>query len=99
MVSIVLKDNENGYDKVGEYVKRYWDVHGDSDVIVALETSYDVEKFGWTYLNEIASSLSYIRYDIEWLNDWWEGEKYIRIKGIQSVDTIDILGGLYEEDK
>ena len=94
MVSLSLKNNENGYEKVGEYVKRYWDVHGDGDVIVSVEASYDTVE--WHCTNEIASP--YQR-GVEWLNDWWEGEKYIHIKGIQSVDTFDIQGGLYEEDK
>lgn len=97
MVSLILKNNENGYEKVGEYVKRYWDVHGDGDVIVALETSHSASR--WDYHNEIASPLYSFGDSIEWLNDWWEGEKYIHIKGIQNVDTFDILGGLYEEDK
>ena len=33
-----------------------------------------------------------------WLNDWWEGEKYIRLLGICGVNGLDICGGLYEED-
>lgn len=97
MVSLILKNNENGYEKVGEYVKRYWDVHGDGNVIVALETSHSASR--WNYYNEIASPLYSFGNSVEWLTDWWEGEKYIHIKGIQSVDTFDILDGLYEEDK
>lgn len=94
MVSLSLKNDENGYEKVGEYVKRYWEVHGGGDVIVALETSYDASR--WYYYNEIASPLYSFNDGIEWLNDWWEGEKYIHIKGVQSVDSIDVYGGLYE---
>lgn len=97
MVSLILKNNENGYEKVGKYVKRYWDVHGEEDVIVALETSHSASQ--WDYHNEIASPLYSFSESIEWLNDWWEGEKYIHIMGIQSVDTVNISGGLYEEDK
>lgn len=97
MVSLILKNDENGYEKVGEYVKRYWEVHGGGDVIVALETSCNASR--WYYHNEIASPLYFFGDSIEWLNDWWESEKYIHIKGIQSVDTFDISGGLYEEDK
>lgn len=93
MVTLHLKDNENGYSKVEEYVKRYWDVTCDCDVIVAIETSYD--GVSWNFNNEIASPY---QSGVEWLNDWREGEKYIRIHGIQGVDTLDVSGGLYEED-
>ena len=93
MVVLILKDNENGYSRVEEYVKRYWDCHGDEDVIVSVEASYDSVE--WRCTNEIASP--YQR-GVEWLNDWWEGEKYIRLHGIQGVDTLDVFGGLYEGD-
>lgn len=29
-------------------------------------------------------------YDVEYLNDWWEGEKYIRVTGIQGISDIKI---------
>ena len=93
MVTLNLKDNENGYSKVEEYVKRYWGHNGDQDVIVSVEASYDSVE--WRCTNEIASPY---QSGVEWLNDWWEGEKYIRLHGIQGVDTLDVSGGLYEED-
>ena len=85
MVSLILKDNENGYSKVEEYVKRYWGHHGDEDVIVSVEASYDSVE--WRCTNEIASP--YQR-GVEWLNDWWEGEKYIKVTGIQSISDMKI---------
>lgn len=97
MISIILKDNETGYGEVGKYVERYWDVHGSRDVIVGIETSYDGVE--WRYNNEIATVYTPVRDEIEWLNDWWEGEKYIRLHGIQSVETINVYGGLYEGEE
>lgn len=98
MISIILKDNEIGYGEVGKYVERYWDVHGSRDVIVGIETSYD--GIEWRYNNEIATVyIPSVRGEVEWLNDWWEGERYIRLHGIQSVETINVHGGLYEGEE
>lgn len=47
-------------------------------------------------LKEVASPMNFD--DIEYLYDWWEGEKYIKLFGIQSVDELDISGGIYAED-
>lgn len=54
-------------------------------------TSHD----GKTYdlCKEIASP--YNGDDVEFLYDWWEGEKFIKLFGIKAVDEIDISGGLY----
>jgi len=35
--------------------------------------------------------------DIEFLYDWWESEKFIKLFGIKTVDELDISGGLYTE--
>jgi hypothetical protein len=48
--------------------------------------TYDIYK-------EIASP--YNGDDVEFLYDWWEGEKFIKLFGIKAVDEIDISGGLY----
>lgn len=97
MISIILKNNETGYGEIDKYVERYWDVYGSGDVIVGIETSYDGVE--WRYNNEIATVyLPSVRGEVEWLNDWWEGEKYIRLHGIQSVETINVYDGLYEEE-
>ena len=93
MVDIVLKDGQSGYDAVGEYIRRYWEYNIIDDVIVSIGTSYD----GNTYdlLKEVASPVGYN--DIEFLHDWWEGEKYIKLFGIKTVGEFDIDGGIYEE--
>lgn len=96
MVEIVLKDGQSGYDAVGEYIQRYWEHNVWDNVIVSLATSYD----GKTYdlLKEIAyPAAGYCRDDVEFLSDWWEGEKFIKLLGIQSVSELDIDdGGIYE---
>lgn len=100
MVDIVLKDGQSGYDAVGEYIHRYWEHNITDDVVVSIGTSYD----GNTYdlRKEIASpSPPPLKYydggDIEFLYDWWEGEKYIKLFGIKTVGELDIDGGIYEE--
>lgn len=100
MVEIVLRDGQSGYDAVGEYIRRYWEHNITDDVVVSIGTSYD----GNTYdiRKEIASpSPPPLKYydggDIEFLHDWWEGEKYIKLFGIKTVGELDIDGGIYEE--
>lgn len=48
-------------------------------------------------LNEVASPYNFD--DIEYLYDWWEGEKFIKLFGIKSIAEIKIEGGIYEEDE
>lgn len=94
MVEIKLKDRQSGYDAVGEYIRRYWKRHISDTVIVDLATSYDGKKYERRV--EIASPYNFD--DIEFLYDWWEGEKFIQLFGIQSTSEISIDGGIYEED-
>lgn len=94
MVDIKLNDGQSGYDVIGEYIRRYWDHNITSDVVCSIGVSYD----GHTYdlLKEVASPYNFD--DIEFLYDWWEGEKYIKLFGIRTLDEIDIFGGIYTED-
>lgn len=92
MVDITLKKSQSGYDAVGDYIRRYWEHNIRDDVVVSLGTSYD----GKTYdlLKEVAYPIDN---DIEFLSDWWEGEKYIKLFGIKTVSELDIYGGIYED--
>lgn len=93
MVDIELKKGQSGYDAVGEYIKRYWDHNILDRVIVSIGTSYD----GVTYelRNDVASPMNWN--DIEYLSDWWEGEKFIKIYGIIGISEIDVSDGIYAE--
>lgn len=91
MIDIELKDGQSGYDAVGEYIHRYWEHNITETVIFSVGTSYD----GKTYniCKEVACPCNG---DIEFLYDWWEGERFIKLFGIKTIDEIDISGGLYE---
>lgn len=93
MIDIELKAGQSGYDVVGEYIRRYWKHNIIDTVIVSISTSYD----GNTYeaRNEIASP--YGSDNIEFLYDWWEGEKFIKLFGIVTINELDISGGIYME--
>lgn len=93
MIDIELKDKQNGYDVVGEYIRRYWEHNISDTVIVSLATSYDGKKY--ELRKEVASPYHYN--DIEFLYDWWEGEKYIKLFGIKTIQELDIDGGIYME--
>ena len=94
MIDIKLKDGQIGYDVIGEYIKRYWNHNIYTDIIISIGTSYDGQNY--YLLKEVASPMNFD--DIEYLHDWWEGEKYIKLFGIQSIDELDISGGIYTED-
>lgn len=92
---IIIDGKQNAYDVIGKYILRYWEKHGIEDVVVSVATSHD----GISYCrqNEIASPIN-CGDDIEYLNDWWEGEKHIKLYGIINVSDLDISGGVYEKE-
>lgn len=82
---IILKTGQTGYDVVAEYVYEYWAQTYYGTAIVFLEISYDGKDYYKT--NEIVECNNG---EIEaFLNDWWEGQEYIRINGIINIDEID----------
>lgn len=92
MVSITLKDGQNGYDEVGRYIERFWDHHITDTVICRIGTSYDGNSY------EIRNEAVCPTMDgMEFLYDWWEGERFITIYGIISLNDVDVNGGLYEK--
>lgn len=92
MIDIKLNNAKTGYDLVEEYIRKYWKHNIMQTVVVSIGVSND----GRTYrvCKEVACPDDG---DVEFLYDWWEGEDYIKIFGIKSIDEIDISGGLYEE--
>ena len=92
MVDIKLNDGQSGYDVIGDYIRRYWKRNIYTTVVVSIGTSYNGQDY--SLLKEVASPMDFD--DIEYLYDWWEGEKYIKLFGIQSIDELDISGGIYE---
>lgn len=95
MVEIKLKDGQSGYSVIGEYIRRYWKYHFEETVIVSIRVSYD----GKYYDNRTDIAYPDQGGDIEYLSDWWEGEKYIQLHGIQSIYKINVIGGIYADDQ
>lgn len=95
MVEIELKEGQNGYDVVAEYIRRYWDKEEFDTVVVSIGISYDGRE--WDVRNEIADTMCDMS-GIEFLYDWDEGQKFIRIFGIKAVSKIDVFGGIYKPD-
>ena len=91
MIDIELKDGQTGYNIVGEYIRRYWEHNIYDTVIISMGVSGDGKAYD--LCKEIASPHN--GDDVEFLYDWWEGEKFIKLFGIKAVDEIDISGGLY----
>lgn len=95
MVEIKLENGQDGYDVIGNYIRRYWDRNAYEDVIVSIGTSYDGKIYA--HYNEIVSPYFETDDFVEFLHDWWEGEKYIRLFGIKPVSAFNITGGIYME--
>lgn len=93
---IELKDGQDAYDVIEDYILRYWKHNAYEDVIVSMAISYDGHDYD--VLNEIASPDVYCDM-VMFLNDWWEGQKFIKLFAIQAVSELKICGGLYEEDE
>lgn len=91
-VNIKLKDGQNAYDIVGEYIMRYWEYNIYTTVIVSVGLSYD--GVNYSLYKEVAYPDE--AGDIEYLNDWHEGERFIKLFGIEAVDKLDVYGGIYE---
>ena len=83
---IILNDGQNGYDAVAEHVRKYWFEKVYSTVVVTLSIADDGKHY--TKHNEVVSPINFD--DCEFLNDWWEGEKYIKILGIKDIDEIEL---------
>lgn len=94
-ILVTLEDGQSGYDIVGDYIGRYWRHNGDfvDTVVVYLEISYDGREYYPIY--DVASPQNFD--DILFDYDWWEGEKYIRLKGIKYLHELNIEGGVYTE--
>ena len=86
---IVLNDGQSGYDVVGDYVRDHWRKTYYSTAIVMMATSYDGKEYHQSH--DVVSPFS-DHNDIdsmEFLHDWWEGQKYIKIFGVINIDDIE----------
>lgn len=90
---IELADGQTGYDAVGDYIQRYWQ----HDVIQSVVCSISMSRDGrtWETGNEFAMAEDFG--SIAWEHDWWEGERFLKVLGISSVEKLTIKGGVYEE--
>lgn len=88
---IVLTDEQSGYEVIGEYIRRYWEKVCYTTVIVSVAFC---DNGDYRRLNIVASPTHDL--DIEYLDDWWEGEKKIILRGIIDVDEVDVNGGIFE---
>lgn len=85
--TIVTEQGETGYDAIAKLILKYWMESDFFDtVIVNVGTSYDGED--WTFTNEVAFPNEHT--GICFLEDWWEGEKFVKLFGIKFLKDIKI---------
>ncbi len=90
MIAVKLNDGQSAYGFVGDYIRKFWEKNYYCDVVVSIGTSHD----GVDYYKsvEIATPAEDM-VGVEFLNDWHEGERYIKIFGIKSIFDIEIADG------
>ena len=76
----------DGYDYVANYIKRFWESRYICDVVCLIGTSFDGVNYEKTV--EIAYPDENCT-DVEFLNDWYEGEPFVKVFCIKCVDDID----------
>ncbi len=94
MIELKLNEDQDAYDIVGKYIEKYWQEHYYTDVLVRIATSYD----GKTY----APSNEFVAFDgkdgMEYQNDWWEGERYLKIYGIIDIREVIIPENIFDDE-
>ena len=90
MVSVKLDDGQSAYGFVGEYIEKFWEKNFYCDVVCLIGTSFD----GVNYCKTVAiASPDENHTGVEFLNDWYEGEPYVKVLGIKCVDEIEFIDG------
>ena len=94
-ILITLTNGQTGYDAVAHYIENYWKHNGDfcDTVVVQFDISYNGKDFSTEY--DVVCPYDYNR--VEFFNDWWEGQKYILLRGIRYLRKLNIEGGIYAE--
>lgn len=99
---IELKENQTGYNVVGEYIRRFWKENNNYQGTVVCSISFLDENPSsdnlFEDIVEIAMPKDYGN-NIEFLYDWWEGQKTFSLNGIKYVDDIMFRPeeGIYDE--
>lgn len=94
-IDVTIEEGKTAYEAVAKYIYRFFDNDAAfDDVIVRIGTSYN--NIEWTTFNTLAL-FDMNEFDFEFEDDWWEGERFIRLYGIISIDDVEVSGGLYPD--
>lgn len=95
-IFIILEHEQNAYDIIGEYVIRHWQHSYYDDAVVCMDISYDNKEY-YNANDYVTPVREFKDYGVIFENDWWEGEKYIKLYGIKNISEIELTGGLYDK--
>lgn len=90
-VIIELKGDETGYSVVGDYIRRYWESVECFDDVLFTITFED----GSVETNVAEVDISKDGPSIEFVDDWWEGQKRFALNGIRNISEYRVAGGIY----
>ena len=80
----------NGYETVSNYIKSFWRSKYTCNVVFLVGTSLDGVNYCKTV--EVAFPDENMT-DVVFLNDWYEGEPYVKMFGIKCIDDIIFTTG------
>ena len=80
----------DAYTLVADCIRRFWKSKYVCNVVCLIGTSFDGADYCKTV--EIASP-DENHTGVEFLNDWYEGEPYVKVFGIKCVDEIEFIDG------
>ena len=85
---VKLKENRTGYDFVSERIHEFWnEFRYISDVIFSVDI---MESDGQIMHIKDIALVTDSGTDIEFVHDWWEGQKIIRLNRIAYVSCISL---------
>ncbi len=94
VLRIKLEERQSGYEAIAKYIKRYWEHNGQDTIIVSMKISFNDKDY--ETVRAVAYPMSVD--DVEFLHDWWEGQTFIKLLGIRSINLINISDGIYTEE-
>ena len=85
----------SGYDKIGNLIEKWCNKTGwFCDMLVTIAMGYEWEK-------EFSTETTILEWDgngFVWVDDWWEGQQFVKLLGFMPVRSIILNNAVYMID-
>lgn len=87
----------SGYEKIESLIEKWCSKTGwwYCDMIVTIAMRYENEK---SYTNE-TTLLEWDGDSFVWVDDWWEGQQFVKLLGFMPVQSIELHNAIYLFDE